>query len=97
MAEAKKDKEKAPKERRPQAQKRDLQSVKRNLQNNAFKSKVNTAIRSFRTSLTQSDKTEQKKKLNEVYSLVDKGVKSGVYKLNKASRIKSRFTQKVSA
>jgi small subunit ribosomal protein S20 len=96
MAEEKKDKEKEAKTRRPQALKRDLQGLKRNLQNNAFKSKVNTAIRGFKTSLTKGDKEVQKKKLGEIYSLVDKGVKSGVFKLNKASRIKSRFTQKVS-
>jgi ribosomal protein S20 len=96
MAEEKKEKEKEGKGRRPQAKKRDIQGTKRNLQNNAFKSKVNTAVRSFKTSLTQSDKDAQKKKLSELYSLVDKGVKTGVFKLNKASRLKSRFKQKVS-
>lgn len=87
-------KEQAPKkkERRPSALKRDMQAEKARLRNKMFRSKVKTAIRSFEEeSKTESAQT----RLNEVYSLMDKGVKKGVYTRNKASRTKSRLAVKL--
>ena len=90
MAEAKKEATK--KIKRPTAQKRDIQSVKRYMMNKSFKARVNTAIRSFESARTAGEQTAIKAKLNDVYSLMDKGVKTGIFKLNKAARIKSRLT-----
>jgi small subunit ribosomal protein S20 len=92
----------APKEtkavvRRPSAQKRHLQSLKRQAINRGFNSKVRTAIRAFETSLAQGDKGVIQKALNEVYSLVDKGVKTNKFKLNTAARTKARLTKKALA
>ncbi len=78
--------------KRPTALKRDLQNKKRRLNNKMYKSRVKTAIRKFQDSLIKGEEAVTKEQLNEVYSLLDKGVKKGVYKLNKASRTKSRLT-----
>ncbi len=89
---SKKGDEKGKKQRRPSALKRDLQGEARNLRNRSFKSKVGTAIRSLNESVSQKDKAAAKEKLNTVFSLMDKGVKKGVFKLNKAGRVKARLT-----
>lgn len=89
MAEAK-DK----KTRRPTAQKRDDQSKRRNLRNRVYKSRIRTAIRHF-TEAKKLGSEEAVKQLNEVYSLMDKGVKKGVVKLNTASRTKSRLAASI--
>lgn len=81
--------------KRPTALKRDIQSKKRRLRNKTFKSSVRTAIRKFESSLIQGDAASTKEALNDVYSLMDKGVKKGVFKLNKASRTKSRLTARL--
>jgi small subunit ribosomal protein S20 len=92
MADDKKDKNgKAAKVKKPTALKRDIQAKKRNVSNRSFKSKVTTAVRALNESLTQKDATAAKLKLNDVYSLMDKGVKKGIYKSNKADRVKSRL------
>lgn len=79
------------KERRPQAEKREIQNEKRRLRNKMFRSEVRTAIRSFETTLSKGEGAATKEALNHVYSLMDKGVKKGVYNLNKASRTKGRL------
>ena len=91
MAEEKKKEEK--KGKRPTPLKRDLQSEKRRLHNKAFKASIKTAIRSFENHITNNDVEGAKMRLNEVYSLLDKGVKTHVYKLNKASRLKTQLTK----
>lgn len=88
MADVKKVKAKA---KKPSPLKRDEQSVKRNMRNRSFKSKVTTAVRAFEETITKKDSSSAKTKLNDVYSLMDKGVKKGIYKANKASRVKSRL------
>lgn len=97
MAKEEKDKKEAAKVRRPQALKRDLQHEKSRLRNREFKSSVRTAIRSFDETLEKGDKALAKEKLNEVYSIMDKGVKRGVLKLNKASRTKARLAARAAA
>ena len=77
--------------KRPTAQKRELQNEKRRLRNKAFKSRVNTAINAFKSSAVAKDAPKLNETLNAVYSLMDKGVKTGVYKINKAARVKSRL------
>lgn len=77
--------------KRPTAQKRDLQNKKRRLSNKIYKSRVRTAIRALDDSIVVGDQTVTTQKLNEVYSLLDKCAKKGVFKLNKVSRTKSRL------
>jgi small subunit ribosomal protein S20 len=83
--------------RRPSAQKRDIQSKKRRLSNRAFKSTVRTAIRTLDEAMASKDQAAYQAKLNDVYSILDKGVKLGVLKLNQASRTKSRLTARIAA
>ncbi len=93
MAEEKKA-EKAKK--RPTALKRDIQSAKKCMHNKTYKSKVRTAIRSLEDAITKKEESA-KENLSLVYSLMDKGVKTGIFKLNKANRVKSRFTRRMAA
>ena len=86
---------KVEKKKRPTALKRDLQSEKSRVRNKQFKARVNTAVRAFERSLSAKDETSTKDTLNTVFSLMDKGVKTGVFKPNKASRVKSRLTARV--
>lgn len=75
----------------PTALKRVKQSKKSNERNSSFKSRVRTAIRSFENALSAKDKDQMQSALKSVYSLMDKGVKHGIYKENKAARTKSRM------
>jgi len=79
------------KQRRPTALKRDMQSERRRLANRAFKAEVSTAIRSLKESAQKGEKTQAKQKLTAVYSPLDKGTKTGIFKANKAARDKSRL------
>jgi small subunit ribosomal protein S20 len=89
MAEEKKAEAKA---KRPSALKRDLQSEKKRLRNKSYRASVLTSIRSLESSLNKKETPEAvKSKLNDIYSMMDKGVKSGVFKPNKAARTKSRL------
>lgn len=89
--------EKKKKNRTPSAVKRAKQSIKANIANRSFKAGVKTAIRSFEESLSKGDQAVIQGKLSAVYSLMDKGVKTGRFKLNKAARTKARLANKVSA
>lgn len=80
------------KTKRSTAQKRDLQNIKKREANRQFKSQVKTSIRRFEEALSKKENTTES--LKAVYSLMDKGVQNGVFKLNKASRTKSRLTAK---
>ena len=83
--------------RKPSALKRDLQSEKRRLRNRSYRASVLTSVRAFETSLGQKEAPEAiKLKLNDLYSLMDKGVKRGVYTRQKAARTKSRLTARCS-
>lgn len=93
MAEQEGKKKEEKKTKRPSALKRDLQSEKKRLSNRSFRSTVHTAIRGIEESLSQKEGQESVQgKLNDLYSLMDKGVKRGVFKPNKAARTKSRLT-----
>lgn len=85
------------KTKRPTAQKRDIRNSKQRLINKVFKSQVRTAMRSFEEALKGNDKEKIQQSLSSVYSMMDKGVKRGIYKHNKAARVKARTTQKVLA
>ncbi len=92
MAEEKKE---AAKVKRPTALKRDLQNAKKCIHNKAFKSRVRTAVRSLEEAVNKKEDT--KESLSLVYSLMDKGVKTGIYTINKANRVKSRLTKNLQA
>lgn len=85
------------KAKRPTPLKRDLQNEKRRLRNKAFKSSVRTSVRHFDEAVTKGDAALIKEQLDLVYSIMDKGVQRGVYKLNKASRTKSRLAARAAA
>ena len=82
------------KAKRPTAQKRDIQNEKKRLENRVFKSQVRTAIRNFEDAVAKKDEAQIKDTLSAVYGLMDRGVKKGIYKLNKAGRTKSRLAAK---
>jgi small subunit ribosomal protein S20 len=84
--------EKKGKTKRPTPLKRDLQNEKRRIRNKAFRAKTLTAVRAFERSLTGGDATAVSGHLSTLYSLMDKGVKTGIYKLNQAARVKARLS-----
>jgi small subunit ribosomal protein S20 len=88
---AKEETKEAKKVKRPTALKRDIQNEKRRLINKGYKSRVRTAIRAFQETVEKGDTALSAGKLNEVYSLLDKCAKKGIFKLNKVSRTKSRL------
>lgn len=95
MAEDKAKKSEA-KVKKPSALKRDLQAEKRRVRNKSYRASVLTSIRSLESSLSQKEAPEAvKTKLNSIYSLMDKGVKNGVFKPQKAARTKSRLAARL--
>ncbi|NGX35055.1 MAG: 30S ribosomal protein S20 [Candidatus Anoxychlamydiales bacterium] len=83
--------EKKKKVKKPTAIKRIIQSEKRKKINIQFKSRAKTALKDLKKSIeTKESKEIILKKLNIIYSLMDKAVKKKVFKKNKANRIKSR-------
>jgi small subunit ribosomal protein S20 len=92
MAEPTGDKKKEVKQKRPSALKRDMQNEKRRIRNRSYRAKVSTAIRSFEKALSQKEESNAvQSKLSAIFSLMDKGVKTGVYKRHTAARTKSRL------
>lgn len=82
---------------KPSALKRDQQNERKRLRNRAHRSSVLTAVRSLEGSLSNKDAPEAvKMKLSDIYSLMDKGVKKGVYTAQKAARTKSRIAARTS-
>ena len=86
------EKEEAKKVKRATPLKRDMQNEKKRIERKGFRSRVLTAMRSFEEALSKGDATTIQSSLKLIHSLVDKGVKTGVFKLNKASRMKSRLS-----
>jgi small subunit ribosomal protein S20 len=98
MANDASEKKKEPKAKKSSALKRAIQGEKNRLRNRSHRAALLTAIRDFEGSLSKKDAVEQVRgKLNKVYSLMDKGVKKGVFPLNKAARTKSRLHARISA
>jgi len=85
------------KTKRPTPLKRDMQNSKRKALNRELKSKIKSAMRSFEESLSKGDTSAAQENLNMAYSVLDKAVKKGIFKRNKASRTKSRLHAKASA
>ncbi|MBP7073882.1 MAG: 30S ribosomal protein S20 [Rhabdochlamydiaceae bacterium] len=95
MAEEKKEAAKKKNGKISSAKKRDKQSAKKRLANRGFKATVRTAVRAYEESLAGSDKAAKQAELNKVYSLVDKGVKTGRFKVNQAARTKARLSARL--
>ncbi len=94
----KKGKKTEAKVKRPSALKRDLQNQKNRLRNRSHRSEVLTAVKSLTASLSNKEAAEvTKEKLSTIYSLMDKGVKKGVFKANKAARTKSRLAARLTS
>lgn len=89
-----KEEESKVKQKRPTAIKRDIRNGKHRMINKSFKSNTRTTMRSFHEALESKDKERIQTELRNFYSAMDKGVKRGVYKPNKAARLKARATQK---
>lgn len=87
-----KEQAKEKKVKRPTALKRVIQDEKRRIRNRTFKSRVRTVIRKFDEVKASGDAEKIKTTLSEVYSIMDKGVKHGIIKKNKANRTKARLT-----
>lgn len=83
--------------KRPTAEKRDIRNEKKRLVNKAFKSKVTTTQRKFEASLKGSDRELVATSLSSFYSMMDRGVKRGIYTKNKASRTKQRAQKKAAS
>jgi small subunit ribosomal protein S20 len=95
MAEEKKEAAKKKNGKISSAKKRDKQSAKKRLANRGFKAMVRTAVRAYEESLAGTDKAAKQLQLNKVYSLVDKGVKTGRFKVNQAARTKARLSARL--
>lgn len=85
------------KKRRPTALKRDIQNAKKNLKNRMFKSRVHTSVRSLDEAIKSGDSDATKSQLSRLFSFMDKGVKRGIFKKNKAARVKSSYSAKVAS
>lgn len=87
--------EKTNKVKRPTAEKRDITNVKKRMINRGFKSQVRTVMKNFEVALTKGEQKEAESAINHVYSVMDLGVKRGIFKQNKANRMKARAKAKV--
>ena len=94
MAKEKDSAKKEVRNKRPTPLKRDLQNERKRLHSKSFRARVLTAVRSLEAAISQKDEPAIKERLSAVYALMDKGVKTHVYKINKASRVKARLSQK---
>lgn len=97
MADAKNKSKETAKTKRPTAEKRNIRNEKHRLINKAFKSNVRTAMRAFEEAVQSNDPAAIQARLSSVYSVMDKGVKRGVFKINHASRTKLRACKKASS
>lgn len=68
--------------------KRVRQSIKANLVNKSYKSKISTAIKKV---LNEKKKDSAEKKLNEAVKLIDKVASKGIIHKNKAANKKSNL------
>jgi small subunit ribosomal protein S20 len=79
------------------AVKRVRQTEKRTARNRVSASRLRTALRDMRESLTKGDKTEAAGIYRATVSALDKAIQKGVLHENTASRYKSRLGKRLSA
>jgi len=87
--------EEGKKQKRATCKKRHLQDERKRMQNKAYRSKMKTAYKAFLTSLNNADIKIQMDAYSSISSLLDKGVNKGIFKKNKASRLKARMSAKM--
>jgi len=87
------EKETKKKVKRPTALKRDMQNEVRRARARAYKSRVRTALNALEAAMKTGGEGV-KAAFTTVQSLMDKGVKKGVYNRNQAARVKSRLNRK---
>ncbi len=76
-------------------EKRVRQNEKRRQQNKALKTRIKTLRKQIQQAIEDENTNKAKDQLNELYGVCDRAAKKGTIHTNKASRIKSRVTQKV--
>ncbi len=79
------------------ALKRARQTETRTVANRQNKSRLRTALRRFRASLTAGDKTASEQAFRQTVAVLDKAVQKGVLHKNTASRYKSRLRLRLNA
>ncbi len=79
------------------ALKRARQTEKRTAVNRANTSRLRSALRKFRTTLTSGDAAAAKAAYGETVSAIDKAVQKGIIHKNTASRYKSRLSARLNA
>ena len=72
--------------------KRRRQNEVRRLRNRAVRTRVRNAMRDLRVAITGGDAAKVKELLPRTVSVIDGGVRKGVFHRNSASRAKSRLT-----
>ena len=79
------------------ALKRARQTEKRTITNRGNTSRLRTALRQFRESVTKGDKQAAEQIFRQTVSALDKAVQKGVIHGNTASRYKSRLRVRLNA
>ncbi len=77
------------------ALKRARQTEKKTAVNRASKSRLRTALRGFKTALTDGDKNAAEQSYRETVSALDRSVQKGAIHKNTASRYKSRLSARL--
>ncbi|HNX51612.1 MAG TPA: 30S ribosomal protein S20 [Thermoanaerobaculaceae bacterium] len=72
--------------------KRRRQNEVRRLRNRAVRTRVRGAIKALRTAISSSDPVLVKELLPQTVSVIDAGVRKGVFHKNSAARFKSRLS-----
>lgn len=78
-----------------QSKKRAKQDIKKRARNKSRVSSVRTYIKKFLNLINLEKKELAEKDINKVFSQIDKGVTKGVFKKNKANRLKSKLNVKL--
>jgi small subunit ribosomal protein S20 len=79
------------------ALKRARQTQKRTENNRSNTSRLRTALRKLRQTLTSGDAKQAKAAFSDTVSMIDKAVKNGVIHKNTGARYKSRLSARVAA
>jgi small subunit ribosomal protein S20 len=77
--------------------KRRRQNEVRRNRNRAVRTRVRNAIKALRTAITAGDTTQVKELLPRTVSIIEGGVRKGVFQRNTASRYKSRLSVQANA
>jgi small subunit ribosomal protein S20 len=79
----------------PQAEKRARQNVKRRNQNRLHKASMRTAIKKVRKAISQGDRSEASRLLQQAVSRIHRTASRGAIHRNKAARTVSRLSRAV--